>query len=305
MIALDLGSNTLRAVEYDCSSKEFGKSFERIVRTAEGLIESGVIGDNALHRITDAIKQAKETINFTSQKCLAVTTEAIRRASNAQSILVAIEEQTGLRFEIISAEREAILTLLAIENRLKLLESQEKRPFVLVDIGGGSTELTLCYANNNTITKSFPIGIVTIAERYGSLETIAEVLPQLMCDMCAFLQDTYNCHGMVENFIATAGTPTTIAAMKLGQNYATYDADVVNGIKLTTADLDREMARLLSLGFEEREVLVGVGRSDLIATGFLIYRELFALVNLEECIVIDDGLREGVALEGCQDQKSR
>jgi len=301
VIALDLGSNTLRVVEYDCTNREFGKSFERIVRTAEGLVESGQVGDAALHRIIDAILKAKKFIDFTSQEIYAVTTEAIRRASNAESILATIEEQTGLKFEIISAEREAILTLLAIENRLDLLESRGGGSFVLVDIGGGSTELTLSYADH-TITKSFPIGIVTIAERYRSLEKIKEILPQLMSDMSSFLQETYSHYAPVESFIATAGTPTTIAAMKLGQNFATYDSEVVNGTKLTIEDLDREMAHLLSLGFADREELVGVGRSDLIAAGILIFRELFAFVNLDECIVIDDGLREGVALQGCQDQ---
>lgn len=304
MIALDLGSNTLRVIEYDCTSKEFGKSFERIVRTAEGLVENGQVGDAALHRIIDAIMKAKKTIDFASQEIYAVTTEAIRRASNAQSILATIEEKTGLRFEIISAEREAILTLLAIENRLELLESRGERSFVLVDIGGGSTELTLCCADH-TITKSFPIGIVTVAEKYKSLEKIKEVLPQLMCDMSSFVHEAYNRYGVVESFIATAGTPTTLAAMKLGQNYTTYDPKVVNGTKLTTGDLDREMSHLLSLGFADREELVGVGRSDLIAAGILIFRELFALVNLDECVVIDDGLREGVALQGCQNQNRR
>ncbi|MEA3456664.1 MAG: phosphatase, partial [Campylobacterota bacterium] len=58
---------------------------------------------------------------------------------------------------------------------------------------------------------------------------------------------------------------------------------------------------LLAMPFEEREVTVGVGRSDLIAAGILIFRQLFILLGMKECVVIDDGLREGVALERCSE----
>jgi exopolyphosphatase/pppGpp-phosphohydrolase len=109
--------------------------------------------------------------------------------------------------------------------------------------------------------------------------------------------------GKVNSFVATAGTPTTVAAMKLGQTYETYNASKINGTSLQINDLDFYLKKLLSMPFEEREITVGTGRSDLIAAGILIYKQLYILLEFENCIVIDDGLREGIALYICKSIK--
>jgi len=169
---------------------------------------------------------------------------------------------------------------------------------VLVDIGGGSTELIFEYANE-TVSKSFPVGIVTIAQSYETLENIEQVLPREMLDMQMFCAEMLATKGKPSSFIATAGTPTTVAAMKLGFNYETYDAVKINGTTLQKEELDFYLKKLLSMPFEEREIAVGTGRSDLIAAGILIYKQLYTMLEFENCVVIDDGLREGVALEMC------
>jgi len=114
-----------------------------------------------------------------------------------------------------------------------------------------------------------------------------------------FCAEMYATKGQVNSFVATAGTPTTVAAMKLGFNYETYDANKINGTSLQKEELDFYLQKLLSMPFEEREIAVGTGRSDLIAAGILIYKQLYIILEFENCVVIDDGLREGVALEMC------
>ncbi len=303
MIAIDLGSNTLRVIQLDCQSGVFGATFEKIVKTADGLVQTGMISSEAVERVIDAISEAKKNIDFSADKIHAVTTEAIRRASNSQAVLAQIKRETGISFEVISGEKEAALTLLAVEHRLKHLGREEDRDlssFVLVDIGGGSTELIFRYPEQ-TITQSFPVGIVTVAQQYETLERIDAALPELMKEMQQFAQIVVLRHGTLDTFVATAGTPTTVAAMKLGQNYATYDPALINGTFLDVQELDHYLKVLLAMPFEEREVTVGVGRSDLIAAGILIFRQLFVLLGMRECIVIDDSLREGLALEKCSD----
>lgn len=297
MIAIDLGSNTLRVLEYDCETGEQISEYEKIVKTADGLAKHGVIANEAVLRVTKAIQEAKAQIDFSSSVVKAVTTEAVRRAKNADEVLLQIKEETGVLFEIISGEEEARLTLQAVKHRLLTLEHPSSS-FVLVDIGGGSTELIFHY-ENATITKSFPVGIVTIAQTYGTLEEIAEALPNEMSQMKTFCSEVYEKHGKVESFVATAGTPTTVASMKLGLTYETYDASKINGMELETHELDLYLEQLLSMPFEEREVTVGTGRSDLIAAGILIYKQLFNILEFERCVIIDDGLREGVAIELC------
>ncbi|NOR55813.1 MAG: phosphatase [Sulfurovum sp.] len=298
MIAIDLGSNTLRVLSYDSKTKTQLAQYEKVVKTADGLAAHGVINEAAIARVIGAIKEAQEKIDFTSHPLRAVTTEAVRRASNSAEVLETIKRETGICFEIISGEEEATLTLSAVKNRLEVLQHSADS-FVLVDIGGGSTEVIFSYKNER-ISKSFPVGIVTIAQSYENLENIEEALPQEMLAMQMFASEILVTKGEVSSFVATAGTPTTVAAMKLGFNYETYDARKINGTSLEKEELDFYLKKLLSMPFEEREIAVGTGRSDLIAAGILIYKQLYTLLGFQSCIVIDDGLREGVVLEMCK-----
>ena len=297
MIAIDLGSNTLRVLEYDCKTSKQLSAYEKVVKTADGLAEFGTINEDAIDRIISAIKEAQVKIDFSSQSIKAVTTEAVRRASNAETVLHQIKKETGITFKIISGEEEANLTLTAVKNRLTKLHYASDT-FVLVDIGGGSTEIIFHY-ETETVSKSFPIGIVTIAQTYENLENIEKALPREMFDMQMFCAEMVVTKGKPSSFVATAGTPTTVAAMKLGFNYETYDAAKINGTSLQKEELDFYLKKLLDMPFEEREIAVGTGRSDLIAAGILIYKQLYTLLEFESCVVIDDGLREGVALEMC------
>ena len=306
MIGIDLGSNTLRAVQIDCKTGETAAIYEKIVRTADGLVDTGMIGEEAKERIVDAIGEAKKHLDFGTDRYRAVTTEAIRRAVNRDEILSAIKERTGIVFEVISGGEEATLTLLAVEHRLSLLfpahhgRAYGEKPFLLADIGGGSTELIFHY-QERVLSRSFPVGIVTVSQSYQTLEEIGDALPGLMLDIQRYCDEIYSLHGKTDTFVATAGTPTTIAAMKLGQDYASYDPETVNGTPLGIDDLDSALEHLLSISPREREIAVGVGRSDLIAAGILIFRQLFVIAGMEKCIVIDDGLREGVALKACEE----
>jgi exopolyphosphatase/guanosine-5'-triphosphate,3'-diphosphate pyrophosphatase len=298
MIAIDLGSNTLRVLAYDCQSKQTLYVYEKVVKTADGLADSGLISNAALLRVIDAIDEAKSQIDFSLHAIRAVTTEAVRSASNADEILRQILVMTGVSFEIISGEKEAALTLLAVENRLSLLHLPSD-DFVLVDIGGGSTEV-IFYKQKQRVSRSFPVGIVTIAQRYKTLETIGNALAFEMHDMALFIEEVYAIQSKPKAFVATAGTPTTVAAMKHGLNYENYDADVINGTTLEKEVLHFYLQKLLALPFKEREIAVGTGRSDLVAAGILIYKYLYTLLGFRECVVIDDGLREGVVLDFCQ-----
>ncbi len=298
MIAIDLGSNTLRVTKLDCQSGKFLIGFEKIVKTADMLTNTGVIHHEAVDRVIYAIKEAKKKIDFSENRVKAVTTEALRRAANSKEVLERIEKETGISFEVISGEEEARLTLLAVKHRLNRLHFASKS-FVLIDIGGGSTELIFAYPDK-VISRSFPVGIVTLAQRYQDLEGISTALPQEMLELERFCIEIYAEQGKVDSFIATAGTPTTVAAMKLGQTYDCYNPKKINGTSIVKQELDFYLKKLLNMPFNEREIIVGVGRSDLIAAGILIYKQLFSIVEFESCLVIDDGLREGVALEACQ-----
>ncbi len=293
VIGIDLGSNTLRVVKLNCSDFTRVCEFEKIVKTGDKLHESGIISNEAKDRIIEAILQAKEKIIFDSE-IIAVTTEAFRSAKNSNEILNEIEQKTKIKFKIIDGESEAKFTTLAVKNALKRLNYQDNN-FLLVDIGGGSSEIII----DGVISKSFKLGIIPIAQKYKTKENIEKNLEFEFKEIKKFIDESYKKFDKPNFFVATAGTPTTILAMKLGLDYEHYDYKKVSGNKLEINDLDEQLNKLLKVDLKERERLVGVGRSDLIVAGVLIFKELLKITNFNSSIVIDDGLREGVAIAKC------
>ena len=299
VIAIDLGSNSLRFLKMNCETKERRGELTKTVKTADGLASTGRISEGALERVIAAIKEAQEKIDFSDAEVKAVTTEAIRQASNGQEILNAIEKETAVKFEIINGVDEAKYALTAAKNRLELLGKKPKS-FMLVDIGGGSTELIFHYGGEKSFSKSFKVGIVTVTQRFKSVPEISDAMPVLMNPLRQYYNEVVSLHGEVETFIATAGTPTTIAAMKLGMEYETYDAQKIHGTVLTQKDLVQQLSTLITMSVEDRTKAVGVGREDLIVSGVLIFEEFYNISGFKESVVIDDGVREGVAFSECE-----
>lgn len=292
MIAIDLGSNTICFIEYD--GVRWGKSYEKIVRTAQSLYASNRICEDALVRILDAIDEAKIRLDFSNNEVVAVTTAALRMASNGEEIIARIYDQCGIEFKIIDGEQEAQLTLTAVKNRLNELKINSAS-FILADIGGGSTELIACN-HEKTHTVSLPIGIVTMSEKAVD----APMLHQLLDDFERKVSFFYKSLGSIADnlrLVLTSGTPTTIAAYRMGMNYSNYDPIKINGSTLTRSDCVQIYQEIMGMDESTRAVYVGVGREELIATGILMIESLFEGLNLEEAIIIDDGLREGVALD--------
>ena len=298
MIAIDLGSNTIRAIKYDCATFSKVAEFERIVKTADSLVKTGGILEETIQRIIDAIKDMQKRFDF-NDKIKAIATEALRVANNKDYVIEKIEKETGVRFEIISPEMEANYTAIATEKCLEKKEFDNFNHFFLVDIGGGSTELILKH-KDEILSESFRLGIVTLTQRHKTPEGIKYEIKKRSRNFKDFLDFAFNTFKKPRLFVASRGTPTTIAALKLGMNYHTYNPEKINGTKLTIEDLDYWADRLLKMEMKKREELVGVGRGDLIISGIYIFKEIFKVAKYNECIVCDDGVREGVAISECE-----
>ena len=297
MIAIDLGSNSLRMIYRDCQKKSFTDEYEKIVKTAELLHSDGIISEAAIQRILEGFEEASSKFDFKNETCVAVTTEAMRRASNSKEALERIHKETGVTFEIIGAKKEAELTLLAVDKRLDTLGFRGS--FLLIDIGGGSTEI-IFKKGNLSESKSFPVGIVTMASKYPSKEEMNKHLLAELSEIKEYVQEYYAAEGQPDFFVATAGTPTTISAFIQGMKYDDYDSQRVNGSTLGYFDCTKALEELLKLSFDERAAYVGVGREELIIAGVMIYASFFRLFDFESSVIIDDGLREGLAISACQ-----
>lgn len=298
MIAIDIGSNSLRVLQIDCTDFKKLFDFEKIVRTADKIEETKIISKEAIQRIIEAIKEAKSKIDFSKDRVKAVATAAFRKALNKDEVVKEIEEKTGIKIEVIEPEIESFYSAVAVEHRLNRL-GLDSRKFLLADIGGGSTELIL-KKDDEIVAKSYDFGIVTIAQKYKSKENILFGIKKHLESVKIFLNDSYELMGKPKRFVATGGTPTTIAAIKLGMDYESYDSEKINGMVLFPTDLDNALNKLLSMSEKERAKVVGVGREDLIIAGVLILKELMKAARYDEILVSDDGVREGVAIEECK-----
>lgn len=288
MIAIDLGSNTIRFIEFD--GTVWGKSFEKIVRTAESLHQTRLIGVQAIGRIIAAIEEAKIHLDFAAHAVVAYTTAAMRMAENQTDAIDAIEAATGIRFLIIDAQKEALLTLKAVRYRLDKL-GIEPSAFVMADIGGGSTELIS--ADHESVSSiSINQGIVTLSESADTSGFLSEKI-------AAFKERIVSDTRKIENssLVLTAGTPTTIAAYLNGMDYDHYDPRRINGFVLTLEGCYRVYEQLLSMDEATRRRYVGVGRENLIMAGILMVTAIYEALGYTEAIIIDDGLREGIALD--------
>jgi exopolyphosphatase/guanosine-5'-triphosphate,3'-diphosphate pyrophosphatase len=302
VVAIDLGSNTCRAIEYDCATGTFGRQSERIVKTADRMHETGRIDDGAVARVIEALKETDALFDLGATPYRAVTTAAMRMAQNSDEVLERIAGETGVRFEIIDGDREAFYALKAARARLAQLGISSES-LCMIDIGGGSTEV-IFYQNGETVSKSFPIGIVTVAQQCEDPEEIRTFVQlQLLREVYIFVDTYIITKGRPLTFVMTAGTPTTIAAFLQGMTYDSYDPAKINGYRLSRPDCEKALQELLALDEMTRTLYVGVGREALIVAGIVIVELFYEVLDYNNAVVIDDGVREGVAIAFCEEAR--
>ena len=293
IVTIDLGSNSFRVLKYDYKNHKIISEFNEVVGMADGLVETLNISKDAMIRVINAINKASQDLNFDPKDAVCVTTAAMRKALNNKEVLSFFEEKTGAKFSIIDANEEARLTLLAVKYALKR-EKINSENFVLLDIGGGSTEIVV-NTDQKYEAKSFDFGIVTMTQKSIKKEDLEKDLNDRKIQIKEFLT-SLKIDLKDYSFVATAGTPTTIAAIKLGQDYFSYDRNIVNGTKVNLNDLEDSLKIFKSHSKDELTKLVGQGRVEFMEVGTYIYKMVFEVLQKDESIVLDDGLREGVAI---------
>lgn len=289
-ISCDLGSNSFRVLIYDFTKDEAIGDFETTVGTADGLKQTGNISTEALNRIVKAINQSIEKLQYNPKDAIAVTTSAMRQAKNSSYILQQIQKETGISFTIISGDEEAQLTLLGLQYSLKK-ERFNSENIILVDIGGGSTEIVFV-KDNIPIYQSFEVGIVTLTQSLNKKDILTQFAKDIQNHINSLSFDIDSLQ-----LIATAGTPTTIAALKHNLNYKTYDKTIINGTKVYVKDLDYYKNYLQSISLDEAEILTGTNRLQYIGSGIDIFKLIYTVLKKEFSIVFDEGLREGIVVD--------
>jgi len=311
--ALDLGTNNCRllvAVPTRPGQFRVIDAFSRIVRLGEGLSSSGRLGKAAMDRAVEALKICADKLATRSVlRSRLIATEACRSAENGGEFLDRVKSETGLDLEIIDRETEARLAVSGCGS----LVDHGVDGVVLFDIGGGSSEIALIdvsgqrsprLASHIVAWTSLPVGVVSLAERFGGREVTPALFDAMVDDVAGMLEN-FEGRGLLDHFVSgsrfhllgTSGTVTTLAGVHLGLER--YDRRRVDGLWMDNANVDAMVAKLLSWDFQARVAnpCIGADRADLVLGGCAILEAIRRVWPSERLRVADRGLREGILSE--------
>ncbi|MCB1511113.1 MAG: Ppx/GppA family phosphatase [Hyphomicrobiaceae bacterium] len=332
--ALDLGTNNCRLLVAKPTRRGFQviDAFSRIIRLGEGVSASGRLSDAAMYRTRDALKVcAAKMARHDVAGARLVATEACRAAENGAAFIDGIRRDLGLEIEILSRESEARL---AVSGCASLIDEACDHALVF-DIGGGSSELiwvdlarrrgnwrrsladrleaTECIA----AWTSLPVGVVTLAERFGGRHVTPEGFEDMtraVLDLLHPFEERHNLRQHIESgqvhFLGTSGTVTTLAGIQL--RLPRYDRNRVDGCWLDADEVRGVTYDLLAQSYEQRvaQPCIGRDRADLVLAGCAILEAMMRLWPAKRLRVADRGLREGIlamlmAADGYLDGRQR
>lgn len=308
--ALDLGTNNCRLLVAEPSGETFRivDSFSRIVRLGEGMAASGSLNPEAMERAFGALRVCSQKLQDRPvAQARLIATEACRRADNGAEFLRRVRDELGIDLEIIDRRTEARL---AVEGCFSLLDP-EAPGAVLFDIGGGSTEIV--WLDRRKVRRrggmmkawvSLPLGVVTLAEKFGGVE----VTPAVFEAMVAAVQAEFHrfrardalrkaCGAGSLHFLGTSGTVTTLAGVHL--ELPRYDRRHVDGLWMEHDDIELMMTKIRGMDYEARRSnpCIGRERADLVLAGCAIFEAIRREWPCKRLRVADRGLREGILVQ--------
>jgi exopolyphosphatase/guanosine-5'-triphosphate,3'-diphosphate pyrophosphatase len=306
--ALDLGTNNCRLLVARPTADGFRvvDAFSRIIRLGEGVAASRQIGEAAIARAVDALLVCRDKMRARGVgRARLIATAACRAAENADDFRRRVAGEAGLELEIIDAATEARLAATGCTE----LFDPAADGVILFDIGGGSSELVRLKRRPGDGRgpptpdivgwTSLPVGVVTLAERYGGKIVSPETYGAMVDEVAAFVDRFAADHRDLDGFhtLGTSGTVTTIAGVLL--RLRRYERRRVDGCWLADDEISRVVAELMAMSFDERAAnpCIGAERADLVLAGCAILDAIRRAFPSPRLRVADRGLREGMLVE--------
>ncbi|CUH88639.1 Guanosine-5'-triphosphate,3'-diphosphate pyrophosphatase [Phaeobacter sp. CECT 5382] len=323
--ALDLGTNSCRMLIAQPKGSGFHvvDSFSKSVQLGTGLERTGRLSRSSMARTIQALRICQQKLKRNRVKRMRlVTTEACRRAKNSREFIRQVKRETGLTLEIIQPEEEARLAVISCAP----LVSTNTEQLLVVDIGGGSTELVWIDLSSvprrdrpSAIMRlhagfhppespfpaakvvdwiSVPLGVATLRDQFNDVEDDSARFALMSWFFEEHLADfaPYKDEQMRAGFqiVGTSGTVTTVAASHLGLKR--YDRTKVDGLRMTSDQIDKVIRGYLELGPQgrRRDPRIGEDRQALIMSGSAILQALLRCWPTDRLSVADRGLREGL-----------
>jgi exopolyphosphatase / guanosine-5'-triphosphate,3'-diphosphate pyrophosphatase len=312
--ALDLGTNNCRLLIARPLEQGFRvvDGFTRIVRLGEGVSTTGRLSEAAMSRTIEALRQCRNKLReHEPARMRLIATEACRVAENGAAFIARVEEELGLALEIVDRRTEAALAVTGCADLIEVGAAGA----LMFDIGGGSSELAWLDFRGGRPRRhgrmsasirswqSLPVGVVSIAEKFGGIDVTPQLFEAMVEDVAVHLRQFRGRDRLRQmiaehpvHLIGTSGTVTTLAGLHLGLDR--YERQKVDGLWMTTEQVDDTMTALLGMPFARRvaHACIGRDRADLVLPGCAIFEAIRREWPTSRVRVADRGLREGILI---------
>jgi exopolyphosphatase/guanosine-5'-triphosphate,3'-diphosphate pyrophosphatase len=300
LAAIDIGTNSVHMivvrVRPDFSFEVVDREKE-MVRLGAGGLDGKKLTKEAMAAALQALKKfARLAQSHQVDEILAVATSATREAENGGAFLRAIERRTGIRARIITGTEEARLIHLAA-----VYGVETPKPAVVIDIGGGSVEITLGGKTDVEFARSFKIGVIRLTERFVDSDPISSRDERKMTKFIREQVDRYIEHIVEQGFdrvIGTSGTILSLGTVATAVDRGSVPHEVRN-LRVPAKTLRKLRKTVVEMDLEERMHLPGLDprRADLMVAGAILLDTLLKELDAEEVTLCDLALREGVLLD--------
>lgn len=294
---IDIGSNSVRLVIYEkltSSSHRIIDESKETARLSSHIAQDGSIPLDFIMSIIEILNHFKRlcAVHYTDE-IRAVATAAIRNASNRQQIITLLKKHSGLDIKVISGEDEARYGYIGVVNTIDVKDT------FIIDIGGGSTEITLVKNRQLLHSVSLPIGAVNTATRYSSQGTLtAENIAIITKNVQQSLkQHPWMLHHRGFGVIGLGGTFRTIA--KMNQQRTQYSLDSTHHYTMHPHVLNQLYAMLEPLALDQLKKINGLSkdRADIIKSGMVVLRTIIDYLQASSITISGSGLRDGIFFE--------
>ncbi len=292
--AVDLGTNSTRLLVADVEDGRLEEVVRELTITGlgEGVDERRRLLPVPIARVRNClVRYRRELEGHGATRTLAIATSAVRDAENGEAFLGEIEWSYGFTTRLLDGEEEAALMYRGVTAGRPPLEDT-----LIVDIGGGSTELVLGSNGGPRASTSLDIGCVRVTERYLHSDPPSDAELEAAASYVRSLLPPYE----ATDAIGVAGTVTTVAALDLG--LAEYDPERTHGHRISRDAVDRELRRLGSMPLAERLEVPGLepGRAPVIVAGLVILREVLDAYGFDEVEASEHDILHGAAFAAAE-----
>ncbi len=304
--AIDIGTNSIHmvVVEINPSLPAFTiiAKEKDTVRLGDRDSKTGKLTPEAIERSMATLARCKKLAeSLDAAQIIAVATSATREAPNGEKFLQQIESELGITVNLISGQEEARRIYLGVLSGLDF----DEHPHIIIDIGGGSTELILADIHEPRFLSSTKVGAVRLAKEFVTTDPISET--ELNC-LRAYVR------GMLERSVdeiwsnlqlnevprtvGTSGTIETLAIIHAKEKLGVVP-DPLNGYEMSRKDLEKIVKKLAAMSYEERLNVSGINdkRAEIIVPGAVILLEAMTMLQLESIIICEQALREGMIVD--------